>query len=290
MDWAKGLQNAINYMEDQITETPDYDRIAREMGLSSFYFQRIFSILCGMPPGEYLRCRRLALAGQELLNGEGKVIDLAMKYGYDTPEGFTRAFTRFHGATPSAVRKHRALVRSFSRLSISISVKGGSSMKYRIEQKESFRILAKTQRFEKLEDIRGREDIPRFWSQCRQDGTVEFLLKSAKQDGALSGCMIGLCMEDSTVVKDFPYSIGVEYAGEAVPEGYRLVEVPAAKWAMFKAEEGLSYKDGMQQLFHQIFAEFFPTSHYCPTGNWDIEVYFAKGHEPCEIWIAVQEK
>lgn len=292
MDWVKSFQNAINYIEDHITEPLDYTRIGQEMNISGFYFQKIFSILCGMSVGEYIRNRRLTLAGNELLSTDTKIIDIALKYGYDTPEGFTRAFTRFHGVTPNAVRKHPIPLQSFSRLSISISVKGGSSMQYKIQQKEAFQIIAKTQRFVKQEDILGRKDIPRFWADCHLDGTVSHLAEIAKKDGILQGCIIGMSTEDSTVVKDFPYSIGAEYAGGIVPEGYALFDVPAATWAVFTADS-VKPQD-IQSLWHQIFTEFFPTSDYKPLGTYDLEVYsgscaFGQVYDS-EIWIAVTPK
>lgn len=292
MDWAKSFQHAIDYMEAHITEPPDYARIGQEMHVSGFYFQKIFSILCGISPGEYIRNRRLTLAGNELLSTNAKIIDIALKYGYDTPEGFTRAFTRFHGATPNAARKHALPLRSFSRLSISISVKGGSSMQYKIERKEAFQIIAKTQRFVKIEDILGRKDIPQFWANCHLDGTVVYLSQAAKKDGVLHGCIVGMCTEDSTVVKDFPYSIGAEYAGGDVPEGYALFDVPAATWAIFSVESG--QPQDIQHLLHRVFSEFFPASDYKPIGTYDLEVYspgcaYGQAYNS-EVWIAVTKK
>lgn len=292
MDWVKSLQSAIDYMEDHITEPLDYARIGQNMNISGFYFQKIFSILCGMAPGEYIRNRRLTLAGNELLSTDAKIIDIALKYGYDTPEGFTRAFTRFHGVTPNAVRKHSVPLKSFSRLSISISVKGGSSMHYKIENKEAFQIIAKTQRFVKIEDVLGRKDIPRFWSDCHLDGTVSHLAEIGKKNGVLNGGIIGMSTEDSTVVKDFPYSIGTEYAGGSVPEGYALFDVPAATWAVFTVDTG--EPQHIQQMWHRVFTEFFPASDYKPLGTYDLEVYspdcaFGQPYTS-EIWIAVSKK
>ena len=115
MDWVKSFQRAVDYIEEHITEPADYERIAREMNVSSFYFQKIFSILCGISVGEYIRNRRLTLAGSELASTDEKIIDIALKYGYDTPEGFTRAFTRFHGTAPNNIRKNGAVLKSFAR-------------------------------------------------------------------------------------------------------------------------------------------------------------------------------
>ncbi len=287
MDWIKSFQKAVDYVEEHICEPVDYKRIAQEMNVSSFYFQKIFSILCGFTVGEYIRSRRLALAGSELLSTDEKIIDIALKYGYDSPEGFTRAFARFHGITPSDVRKNGAPVRSFARLSVSISVKGGSSMDYKIMKKEAFKIIAKEQRFKKVEDIQGRSDIPAFWTECHGDGTVKYLSENCKKDGILGGSVVGMCMEDSTVVKDFPYLIGAEYAGGDVPNGYKVVDVPAAEWAVFGID-GLS-EEKIQQAWHKIFAEFFPSSTYKPAGNFDLEVYTTDTYKG-EIWISVEKK
>ena len=136
MDWITGIQNAINYIEAHITDELDYEQIAKESFSSSFHFQRVFSILCGYTLGEYIRNRRLTLAGAELANTREKVIDVAYKYGYDNPESFAKAFQKFHGITPSQARGSGAMLRSFSRLSIKVTLEGGSIMNYRIEQKE----------------------------------------------------------------------------------------------------------------------------------------------------------
>ena len=103
--WNDGISRAIAYIEENLTEELDMDEIAARAYVSGFYFQKIFHVLCGFTVGEYIRNRRLTLAAQELCASDVKVIDLAIKYGYDSPDSFTRAFTRFHGVTPSAARK-----------------------------------------------------------------------------------------------------------------------------------------------------------------------------------------
>lgn len=290
MDWIRGFQKAINYIEDHITEPLDYDRIAQEMNISGSYFQKIFSILCGYTVGEYIRNRRLFLAGWELLTTDKKIIDIALKYGYDTPEGFTRAFTRFHGATPNAIRKRLSSLKHYSKLSITISVKGGSIMDYRIEKKKAFKIIAKSQRFDKLEDIQGRTDIPAFWMKCHSDGTVKYLTEQGKKDGVLGDNIVGICMDDPTKVKDFPYSIGAEFKGGEVPDGFKLIDIPEGEWIIFSSNGTMP--ETCHKLFHTIFAEFFPTSDYHPTGKCDMEVYpgnITSENYDFEIWINVEK-
>ena len=138
MDWLTGIQNAINYIEEHLTEEIDYEEVAKEAACSNFYFQRIFGILCGISIGDYIRNRRLTLAGDELSASDDKVIDIALKYGYESPESFTRAFSRFHGVTPSEAKKDGSKLKSFSRISVKITLSGGSVMNYKIVEKEAF--------------------------------------------------------------------------------------------------------------------------------------------------------
>lgn len=288
MDWITGLQRAIDYIEAHLTEEISYDAVAREAYVSPFYFQRVFSILCGYPVGEYIRCRRLTLAGAELLATDRKVIDLALKYGYDSPESFTRAFTRFHGITPTAARANLAPLTSFARLSIQISMKGGERMQYRIENKEAFRLIARGTRCSD-QDEKSREEIPQFWERCHQDGTVRWLQEHRKADGVIGGNIAGLCMEDSRKTKKFPYFIAAEYAGGEMPEGFEVYDIPALTWAVFDATGTMP--DAIQQLWHRVFAEFFPTSGYQPLGNYDLELYSDGAMNApdyhSEIWVAV---
>lgn len=134
MNWINGIQNALDYIENHITDKPDYSEIAEQAYCSVFYFQRIFNALCGMTIGEYIRNRRLTLAGSELSSLKSRVIDVALKYGYESPESFTRAFTKFHGITPSAAKKKGAKLKSYSRLTVYELDEGGNMLEYSIEE------------------------------------------------------------------------------------------------------------------------------------------------------------
>ena len=140
MNWIQGIQRAIDYVEANITEDIDFEEAARQAYSSSFHFQRVFGILCGLSLGDYIRMRRLSLAGEELSKGNAKIIDIALKYGYDTPESFSRAFTRFHGITPSEA-KHGGNARIFTPLSVKLTLTGGSKMDYRIEKRDEFKVV-----------------------------------------------------------------------------------------------------------------------------------------------------
>lgn len=147
MDWVIGLQKAIDYIEDHLTETIDYDVAAAQSFSSSYHFQRVFSILCGFTLGEYIRSRRLSLAGMELATSDAKVIDVALKYGYESPDSFAKAFQKFHGILPSQARSSGSNLRSFSRLVLKFSLEGGNVMNYRIEKKQELIFTGYTRRF-----------------------------------------------------------------------------------------------------------------------------------------------
>ena len=147
MDWISGIQKAIDYIEENLTEELDYGEIAKRSFSSEFHFQRVFSLLSGYTLGEYIRNRRLTLAGADLSKGELKVIDVALKYGYENPDSFARAFLKFHGILPSAAREPGAKLRSFVRLNIKITLEGGNTMDYRIENKPEIILTGYKRRF-----------------------------------------------------------------------------------------------------------------------------------------------
>ena len=138
MSWMETIGDAIQYVEDHITDELTVDMIADHVNISSFYFQKGFAMLCGFTLSEYIRNRRLALAGNDVATSDEKIIDIALKYGYDSPDSFTKAFTRFHGVTPTAARKDKVLLKSFAPLKMKISLEGGYLMDYKIEKKEAF--------------------------------------------------------------------------------------------------------------------------------------------------------
>ena len=291
MDWITGLQRAIDYIEDNLTEDLDYEQIAARAYVSSFHFQRIFSILCNYSLGEYIRNRRLTLAGAELNQSSAKVIDVALKYGYESPDSFAKAFTRFHGVTPSAAREQGASLKSFGRLSIKISLEGGSIMDYKMETKQKFKVIGKSELFAASEEF-SREDLPEFWSRCHQDGTVKMLYELS-QNTPNSGMVFGICCEASPAnTNQFPYLIAAAYEGGDIPKGFTVKEIPEYTWAIFKCVGAMP--KAIQDLWHRIYTEFFPASEYRPANGIDLEAYYegnmADKNYVSEIWIPVEKK
>lgn len=286
MDWITGIQSALNYIEDHITEELDYADIASQAACSSYYFQRIFGILCGIPLGEYIRNRKLALAGSELNVADTKVIDVALKYGYESPESFTRAFSKFHGITPSEAKKDGSRLKSYSPLSVQIILKGGHTMDYKIIDKSAFKVIEKVER-QNISDSQHLNTIPGFWERSHQDGTIEKLLSITSDRSYIFGICYGGNLTDE---KSFDYGIGVMYDDSCqIPEGFRVNEIPARTWVVFETHGAMP--DAIQKLWHNICAEFFPTSDYQPTYEMDVEVYtYGDMTSPdyrSEIWVPV---
>ena len=175
MNWIQGIQRAIDYVEANITEEIDFEEVAKQAYSSSFHFQRVFGILCGFSLGDYIRMRRLSLAGEELSKGNAKIIDIAMKYGYDTPESFSRAFTRFHGIAPSEA-KHSGKVRIFTPLSVKLTLTGGSKMDYRIEKRDAFQVVCKRKRVDKPQSANATPDITAMWQEYGATGPMGRLI------------------------------------------------------------------------------------------------------------------
>lgn len=289
MDWITGIQNAVDYIEDHLTDELSYEEIARQAACSEFYFQRIFGILCGMPLGEYIRNRRLTLAGNELSAADARILDVALKYGYDSPESFTRAFVRFHGITPSEAKKDGKRLKALSRVSVQIIMRGGSVMNYKIVTKEAFSVLERTEQHS-IDDEQNKNTVPDFWTRSHADGTVKRLLAQVPEQEYIFGICYGNAPKE---VKTFDYSIAAPYGGGRIPDGFRVTEIPARTWAVFECRGPLP--GSIQETWHKICTEFFPTAGYQPTYEMDIEAYpnpdrMSAGDYCCEIWVAVEKK
>lgn len=288
MDWIRSFQRSIDFIEDNITEPLDVGDIARRANISPFYYQKIFAMICGFTVGEYIRNRRLALAGSELARSNVKVIDAALKYGYDTPEGFARAFAKFHGVSPSAA-KRGAPVKSYARLSVTILMKGGSIMNYKVVRKQAFKVIEKrsTQSVSENANLR---TIPKFWEDVKADGTLGKLISlSADKEKIFGICYSNPHKAEAT----FEYAIAaIAGDGAEIPAGFTANVIPARTWIVFECEGAMP--DAIQQLWHRICTEFFPSSPYEPTYEMDIEAYtdgdMSSSDYRSEIWVPVKER
>ena len=285
MEWVYVIGKAVEYIEENILNDITPKDVSNYVHMSSFYFQRGFSMLCGYTIMEYIRNRRLALAGGELATTDLRVIDVAIKYGYDSPDSFTKAFTRFHGTSPSMVRNDNAKIRSFAPLILELSLKGGYLMDYKIKKKESFTVLAASKRFD-YETC--KEKIPLFWDEHYKKGNGEYVCG-----------MYGINIDDKMDNSDFEYLIADLYdPTKEVPDGFIVKTIPGFTWAMFSCEGPMP--TALQDVNKKIFSEWLPAlKEYEFAAGYCVEVYDAPDNYPkgtqdenyhSEIWIPVKKK
>lgn len=284
MDWAKAISTAIEYIENNLTEDISAEDIARQVNISSFYFQKGFSLLCGYTVMEYIRSRRMALAAGELANG-AKVIDTAIKYCYDSPDSFAKAFYRFHGVAPSVVQKNPTMIKAFAPLKITLSLKGGYTMDYKIVKKESFIVMGTMKKFT-YENA--NTDIPKYWQQHYKNGYGKYVCG-----------MFGVNIDVSMGNNEFDYMIADAYNPSAdIPEGFVTKTIPAFTWAVFPIKGALP--DALQDVNKKIFSEWLPAlGEYEFAAGYCIEMYddprkYSKGANDknyySEIWIPIKKK
>ena len=257
MDWIKTVNNAIGYMEDHLTDQVTVGDIAAHVNLSVFHFHRAFTMFTEMSPADYLRKRRLSQAGAELVNGDEKVIDIALKYGYETPESFSKAFTRFHGISPMQAKKGSP-IQFMSRYTVKIAIEGGQIMEYKIEKMEAIELLVRSKTFHAETS---ETEIPKFWD--------EYL---ADEECRKVPCYLGVCTQQKTGGDEFKYGIGCKASDfNGVPAGFEIVRIPEYTWAVVKCK-GPS-PDAIQKMWDRIYKEWLPVSEYELIPDYDIENY-----------------
>lgn len=257
MEWVKTINNAIAYMENHLTDDITLGDIAESVYISAFHFQRAFSMMTGITPTEYLRNRRLSQAGAELANGDKRIIDVALKYGYDSPESFAKAFSRFHGFSPMQVRKGSS-IKFMNRYTIRITIEGGSIMEYQIEKWEAIDLLVHTKTFH-VET--SEKEIPVFWDEYYENEEYR------KIPGYL-----GVCAHKKADSDVLQYGIGCKASDvEGIPEGFEIIHIPEYSWAVFRCV-GPS-PDAIQAMWDRIYNEWLPIAEYELIPDYYIENY-----------------
>ena len=285
MEWMQAVSDALEYMESHITEELTVEKISKQVCISPFYFQKGFSMLCGFTVMEYVRNRRLALAGGELTSGDAKVIDVALKYGYDSPDSFAKAFTRFHGVAPSMVRKDGTIIKSFAPLQLNISLKGGYLMDYKMEKKASFTVLANEKEFT-YENT--KQEVPLFWQEHYASGKGQYICG-----------MFGINIDEQMGNERFQYLIADIYdPAKEIPEGLVVKTIPAFTWAVFPCRGAMPA--ALQNVNSKIFSEWLPAlKEYEFAAGYCVEMYddpqkYENGTQDknyyTEIWIPVKRK
>lgn len=284
MEWTKCISNAISYIEDNISHELTMEDIAKSGMISPYYFQKGFALLCGFTVGDYIKKRRLTLAGAEVLSTDNRIIDIAMKYGYDSPDSFTKAFTRFHGSTPTSVRKGDAMIKTFAPLTVKFSLEGGYTMDYKIVKKDEFTVIGGST---KLNYDEAPVAIPNFWAEFSKSGKNEQICT-----------MYGINIDESMKGDTFEYLIADNYdPTKDIPEGFVTKVIPELTWAVFACNGPMPV--AIQDTNKRIFSEWLPNGEYEIAAGYNIEMYDVPDKYPngvndenyyCEVWIPVKKK
>ncbi len=283
MEWVRNLNEAIRYIEAHLQEDVDYVALARIAQCSAYHFQRMFSYLADVSLAEYIRRRKMSRAAADLQSGM-KVVDVSLKYGYDSPTAFNRAFQSVHGIAPSEAKVGGAPLKAYLPISFKITIKGESEMNYRIEQKDAFRMVGITERFV-FGDEQSMCEIPLFWQRATEQGAFMPLLPLINQPP------FGLLGVSHCKAEDgFSYSIAVSTTAPA-PDGMDEITAPACTWAIFECIGPMP--DTIQSLQKRIMTEWLPTSGYEYADAPDIEVYsesdMTAADYRCEVWLPVKQ-
>lgn len=282
MEWIDRLNHAINYMEENMTDTIDFDMVAKIAGCSTYHFQRMFTYMAELPLSEYIRRRKMSLAAVDLQEKNRKVIDVGLKYGYDSPTAFNRAFKSIHGIAPSKVRESGVLLKAYPPISFRITIKGDCEMNYRIEKKEAFRVVGISMPLEK-EIEKNFAIVPQMWHKAATDGTVERL--ASLMEGPPNGLLgVSSCNEED----EWKYYIAVT-SQKPLDKELEEYMIPASTWAIFSGE---GKNTSIQELEKRIVTEWLPTSGYEYGNAADIEVYLNADPENVkyEVWIPIVKK
>jgi AraC family transcriptional regulator len=282
MEWIERLSSAINYIEEHLYDDIDYEQVAKVACCSTYHFQRMFAYMADVPLSEYIRRRRMTMAAVDLQSCEGKIVDIALKYGYDSPTAFNRAFQGVHGVAPSLVKAGGVSLKSFSPISFKITIKGIAEMDYRIEKKDGFRIVGVVEPLQK-EIEKNFEIVPQMWQKASMNGTIPKLatMMNSEPMGLLG---VSACND----MNNWRYFIAVA-STQPIDNTLEEYIVPPSTWVVF-TDEGTS--QSIQELEKNIVVEWLPTSGYEYANAPDIEVYLSADPQNTkyEVWIPVIKK
>ena len=288
MEWLDRFNEAIDYLEQHLEDDISYEQAAKIACCSVFHFQRMFAYIVGIPLSEYIRRRRMTAAAFELQTTDEKIVDLAVKYGYDSPTAFNRAFKGIHGIAPSDARREGIALAAFPRINLTISIKGDTQMNYKIVTKDAFRTVG-VRLHTSMDTEKCFVEVPKFWQKNTENGMVYKVLSLMNQPpmGLLG---VSACMG----ANDFDYYISV-VTDLPIPEDNSGLEeyiVPATTWAVFECIGPMPQV--MQELQKRIITEWLPTSGYEYANAPDIEIYYEGDQKAAnyrsETWLPVMKK
>lgn len=297
MDWLTKMNSAIDYIENNLTGEIDFNIVCAKACCSSYNFQRMFSFITDITLAEYIRRRRLTAAALELQNSSKKVIDVAVKYSYDSATSFARAFSALHGITPTEAKRAGAKLKAYPKISFQISIKGEKEMDYRIETKEAFDVFG----METIASLSGEEGYlspAGLWQECQQNGEYERLFENS---GNLPPFITqDLCKihavenYEKTKGNTFPYMLCAFVSESSNTSGYKKVHIPAQTYAIFSSEKfkwGDEFFKILSTMQKRFYSEWLPTANYERADAANFEIYGGtEEYGYIELWFPVIKK
>ena len=275
MNYITEMQKAIDYIEDNLDKDINFEKVSKEVGMSSFYFHRIFTAIIGISPTAYIRNRRLTVSAQEISKNNENILDIALKYGFESHEAFSRAFKNFHGVVPKMAKIDGNEFKNFSRANLEFEVNTNNVLNYRIETRDTIKVLAFFRQF----NIENKDEIPKYWKELKESGNLEKISNNYKKD------LLGICIGTQSDF-EYKYGIGIEQT-EDVETNIEIekIEIPKSTWVVFKCEE--QDEKNINKLWSRIYKEFFITSSYKQSMDIDFELYDDRN---TEIWIPISKE
>ena len=252
------LNQALNHLEARLGQEVDMAEVARTAAVSEYHFRRLFSALAGMPLPVYVRRRRMTLAAAEVLAGELTLLDVAVRYGYGSGEAFARAFRSVHGIGPGEARRTGAVLTAQPRMSFRVVVEGSTTMRYRIAEKTSFRIVGRKARIPLVHEGVNAAAAAYVESLDEQAIVRMKALAGREPAGILSAAVYLTDSREEGTEAD--YWIGVATGPDTAAEGLDALDVPAGTWAVF--DNHGPYPSALQELWRDVFTQWFPSNPY----------------------------
>ena len=281
MEWLKHLTEAIDYIEDHLEGEISYEEAARIACCSVYYFQRVFSYVAGISLSEYIRRRRMTQAAFDIQRTNRRITDIGLKYGYDSPTAFNRAFQRVHNIPPVAARIAGSKLNAYPPIRFSVSISGACPLTYRVTEKKAMRVVGI--RIPLVEDMEeNQRRVPEFWNSAINKNLLADII--GVSDREPEGILGITAYEGPGQI--FYYIAAA--TGVAAPKGMLEYEIPSARWVIFENEG--PFKETVQNAFRQFYTEWLPFSGYEYVGLPDIEIYpiCSRSYGHFEVWIAVK--
>jgi len=279
MDLVQTVRQAISYIEDNLCNDLKQEDVAKHVHVSMFHFHRMFKALTDITPNEYIKKRKLSKAAEDLSTSNTTVLEIALRYGYESQSGFEKAFYRFHQVTPGKVKKNNVELKAYHPLKISLNIEGGKTMDYKIINLEGFKMAAITREFNMDETSKDdNRDIPNFWTELSKNGGFEALMSVASERA-----LFGLCAEADQNTSNFIYGVGVKSNDT---KELTEIEIASGTYAVFKVDK----LEDFGLVWESINKEFLVNSKYDRVMTPDLEYYPENKNHFAEIWLPVKEK